>query len=192
MLGIPKGLLRPPNGADAIVQRLVRELALAGLHDLVLVGENEAYADLRLPMVADSPSGHGPMAGLLALTELALRRGQEFVLALACDMPAISARLIQRLCAEDPLADALVPRHLHWEPLCARYRAHVVRPLLGPLLRVGRLRMTDLLDALGERCVAMSLEPSELDGMRDWDCPSDLPEGVVYQGVLVPTGRRML
>lgn len=187
MSGIPKGLLQPPRSADGLVTRLAQQLSLAGLSDVVQVGEHEAYAHLGLPVVADAAEGCGPMAGLLGLVKHAKLRGNEFVLALACDMPAVDAQLLARLCTESLEADALVPKRQYWEPLCARYRARAVLPHLQALVGSGRLRMLDLLDVLGDSCVELALGTAEARALEDWDSPSDLPEGVVYQSA--PLGR---
>jgi molybdopterin-guanine dinucleotide biosynthesis protein A len=57
MGGLPKGLLRGPDGAT-LVERwraMLEELGLA----VVLVGEADAYEHLGLPMLTDEPPG-GP------------------------------------------------------------------------------------------------------------------------------------
>jgi molybdenum cofactor guanylyltransferase len=182
MLGKPKGLLCPPGSAQSLVERLVDNLVAAGLPDIVLVGKNEAYGRLSIPVVPDPPLGRGPMAGLLGLAEHAANSQFEFVLALACDMPGVDEALLRRLRGEFPAADALVPMREHWEPLCARYRVRAIMPCLQSLLNQGQYRMTSLLEMLGAACVRLPLDPSQAKTLEDWDAPSDLPEGASYLG----------
>ena len=182
MLGTPKGLLHPPSSAQNLVERLISNLVAAGLPDIVLVGNNDAYARLEIPVVPDSLPGRGPMAGLLGLAEYAANAQFEFVVALACDMPSVNAALLRRLRSEFTTADALVPMREHWEPLCARYRTRAILPCLQRLLEQGHGRMTSLLEMLGATCVRFPIDASKAEVLEDWDAPSDLPEGVSYLG----------
>jgi molybdenum cofactor guanylyltransferase len=182
MLGTPKGLLHPPGSAQNLVERLVGNLVAAGLTDIVLVGNNDAYGRLGIPVVPDPLLGCGPMAGLLGLAEYAANCRFEFVVAVACDMPAVDQALLLRLRTEFPTADALVPKREHWEPVCARYRARAILPCLQRMVEQGQGRMTRLLEQLGAACVALPIDASKAGTLEDWDAPSDLPEGVSYLG----------
>jgi molybdenum cofactor guanylyltransferase len=183
MQGVPKGLLRPPSAARNLVERLRDELKLAGVRDVVLVGENDAYASVGVRSVPDVALGQGPMAGLLALVQCGATEHDEFVLAVACDMPALDRATMRRLVHEQREAAALVPRRSHFEPLCARYRIAEVRPHLVRLLESGQQRMMHLLKALGAGCVPIDFPPSQYPILADWDCLDDLPEGVTYRGL---------
>lgn len=187
MHGVPKGLLRPPEGGLRLVERLRDELNFAGAQEIVLVGAHDAYASIGLPMLPDSPLGQGPMSGLLALVDYAGREHYEFVLAMACDMPAVDRTMLRRLVHEHREAAALVPRRSQFEPLCARYRVANLQSHLLRLIECGHYRMMQLLDALGSGCVAFEVEPSRYPILADWDAPEDLPEGVTYRGQ--PIGR---
>jgi molybdopterin-guanine dinucleotide biosynthesis protein A len=182
MLGTPKGLLHPPGSPQNLVERLVANLVAAELPDIVLVGNNEAYDRLRIPVVPDPLLGRGPMAGLLGLADYAANSQFEFVVAVACDMPGVDEALLRRLRSEFPMADALVPKREHWEPLCARYRARAILPYLQRLVTQGQARMTCLLELLGAACVRLPIDPSKAGVLEDWDAPSDLPDGVSYLG----------
>lgn len=190
MLGTPKGLLRPPGSAQTLVERLVDNLVAAELPDIVLVGNNEAYDKLGLPVVPDPLLGRGPIAGLLGLAEYAANSQFEFVVAVACDMPGVDQALLLRLRSEFPAADALVPKREHWEPLCARYRALAILPCLRRLVEQGQGRMASLLEQLGTACVRLPIDVSKVGVLEDWDAPSDLPEGVTYRGKPVRQGER--
>lgn len=190
MQGVPKGLLHSPKGSRTLVERLHDELQLAGVRDIVLVGENSAYAQLGLRTIPDAVVGQGPLSGLLALLECGEREHHEFVLAIACDMPAVDGATLRRLIDEHRDAAALVPRRSQFEPLCARYRISAVRPHLLRLLESGQRRMMQLLQALGASCVPLDVELSNYPMLADWDCPEDLPEGVTYLGQPFTSGMK--
>jgi FdhD protein/molybdopterin-guanine dinucleotide biosynthesis protein A len=190
MLGTPKGLLHPPGSAQNLVERLVGNLVAAELPNIVLVGDNEAYYRLGIPVVPDPLLGRGPIAGLLGLAEYAANSQFEFVLVVACDMPGVDSALLRRLRGEFPMADALVPKREHWEPLCARYRVRAILPCLQRLVQQGQGRMTSLLELLGEACVRLPIDASKAGLLEDWDAPSDLPEGVSYLGKPFRQGER--
>src|SRR5262245_17154452 len=105
MGGVAKGLLTLPDG-ETVIGRLLRVCAQALPGSTpVLVGEAAAYAALGLRAIADAPSGVGPLGGLRALLADARQDGHAAALVLACDMPHVSAELVQRLAHERP--DAL-------------------------------------------------------------------------------------
>lgn len=172
---VPKGLLRVPETGCTIVHRLSSDLRALGIERIVLVGRHPAYLHLGWTIIRDAQPGRGPMGGLLGLVRHAMKLGILQVLAIACDMPNLSACLLRRLIREHREADALVPERERLEPLCARYRVAAVAPLLEHLLASGCYRMTSLLDALGTGCVHLALDQHEAAGLNDWDSPSDLP-----------------
>lgn len=187
MRGLPKGLLQPPGQSLTLVQKLVNELTAVGVREVVLVGANPAYAGIPLSVVDDAAVGEGPIAGLLGLVTRAEQAQFEFVLAIACDMPAITLGLLSRLLHERRDAVALVPRRAQFEPLCARYRVKPVLPHLIRMANSGQYRLMHLLDALKAGCVPLEVEPEQSDALLDWDSPSDLPAGVTYAGQPVDT-----
>jgi molybdopterin-guanine dinucleotide biosynthesis protein A len=138
--------------------------------DVVLVGEAGAYAALELEALADEPEGIGPLGGLLAL----LRRAEGgTILAVACDMPFVSPRLVEGLLSAATDAPIVAPRlNDRWEPLCARYDAARVLPTAAEHARRGLTSLQRLLDALG----AVSLPEGAYDPreLRDWDEPEDM------------------
>ena len=151
MGGTAKGLLTAPGG-ETLVERWAGLLSSRGL-DLVLVGERAEYARLGLEVLADHPAGIGPLGGLVALLE---RAGQLPALAFACDMPFVSAPLVDRLLATSPRAAVLAPRRGdRWEPLCARYDPSRVLPLAAARARGQDHSLQRLLHAVG----AQTLEP---------------------------------
>src|SRR5688500_15499985 len=78
----------------------------AGDLRLYLVGDSSAYSASGVLRLADDPLGVGPMGGLRAFLREAERLGLPAV-ALANDLPFLTARLVERLCFENREAAAL-------------------------------------------------------------------------------------
>jgi molybdenum cofactor guanylyltransferase len=173
MNGLPKGLIAPSPGAAAPVARALACADALGLRAL-LVGEHSAYAQAfpDVSVLADDPTGIGPIGGLRALCRAA-RAGA--VIALACDMPYVPASLLQRLATTDSRAPALLPRGAggFWEPLCARYDADALLPALDAAVAAGEHSLQRLVSRIGAR--ELTLDASERAALFDWDCPDDLP-----------------
>ncbi len=168
MGGLPKGLLRTAGGVT-LVERLHGLLVSVGA-EVVLVGASDAYAALGFESIADEPRGVGPIGGLGGL----LRRAAGApTLALACDMPYVSAALLARLASAPPAPVVAPKRDGRWEPLCARYDPARVLPVLSRLLAARRHALQAVLDEAG--AVALPLSDDEAMELRDWDVPSDLP-----------------
>jgi molybdopterin-guanine dinucleotide biosynthesis protein A len=103
----------------AVLDELCAEVLLA-------CGSRERYSELGRPLVLDGLGEAGPLAGLAAGLQEAARRGFEWVLVLACDMPAADPRLLAELLrrAREARADACLlqlPRGT--QPLFAAYRS---------------------------------------------------------------------
>ena len=172
MGGKPKGLLPAPDTGEPLVlrsTRLARELGFTP----VLVGAADAYRTLLpdLTCLADAPSGIGPLGGLMALLRWA---GASPAIALACDMPMISAELLARLAAHPSRAQVLAARGASglWEPLCARYSSAEIAPELTRALDAG----VRSFQALFARLVLeeLTLSPMERAALVDWDTPEDV------------------
>jgi molybdopterin-guanine dinucleotide biosynthesis protein A len=147
---------------------------LAGLDRVALVGSHDAYHFLELSTLVDRPNARGPIAGLAALFDQAKLDEVGHVIALACDMPYVTAGLIGRLACEDPEAIALVPKRERFEPLCARYDVARASPHLDRMVIEGTFALHGLLDALGDGCRTLQLSEEEAMELRDWDCLDDI------------------
>jgi molybdopterin-guanine dinucleotide biosynthesis protein A len=173
MGGKAKGLLQIDG--QTLVEKL-RQLA-EPLAEVFLVGDAGPYADLGLPSLADRPAGIGPLGGLIALLE---RTGEGTALALACDMPWVSRRLLDSLLDAPPAAVVAPRREGRWEPLCARYDASLILETARQNAAEGRTSLQALLDAAGARPLPESdYDPAEL---TDWDTPSDVASGRIFTG----------
>lgn len=182
MGGRPKGLLPAPDTGEPLVLRLTRLAHGLGL-EVRLVGESPAFTEqaraLRelqgLIVLPDRPAGIGPLGGLHALLDEAAPRD---AVVLACDLPHLSAPLLQRLLPPlEPGFDARVPRReaaggtTGWEPLCARYGASAL-PALQEALAQGVRSFHGLLARL--RVEALELDAAGQRGLADWDSPEDV------------------
>jgi molybdopterin-guanine dinucleotide biosynthesis protein A len=176
MGGIAKGLLTAPQTSETLVERLLRVSREAlGAQESLLVGRASAYAELGLAFVEDSPPGVGPLGGLAALLETAVTRGHGAVIALACDLPHVSAGLIARLAAHAPAALAVAPRPDGvWQPLVARYEPRSALEAARSALAAGDRALYRVLDRLGSGAVELALSAEEAAQLRDWDEPGDL------------------
>lgn len=164
MGGIPKGLLPSPSG-EPIVTRLVSMLRDLGA-EVVLVGQNDAYAEVGVPQIADAAGVEGPLAGLVALLE----RSQTAI-TVACDMPFVSPSLLTKLIGAPPAAICAPRIEGRWEPFFARYDSARVLPVARDHAARRELALQRLFDA----CAAVALDlPQELEReLADWDRPED-------------------
>jgi molybdopterin-guanine dinucleotide biosynthesis protein A len=183
MGGKPKGLLRTGDDEESVIDRTVA-LAREVSPRVVLVGRSDAYS-LELPRVPDRiadavmeppaqatsrEGAWGPMGGLASLLGYA---GAGSAIALACDMPFISAELLHRLAAHEPESVAVAPkRNGQWEPFLARFEVARTLPIVESRLTRRALAMRGLLDEL--MATELPLFPGESTLLTDWDCPGDM------------------
>jgi molybdenum cofactor guanylyltransferase len=142
-MGRPKALL--PVGGTTLIEWLTARLAPGFAHLVVAAREAERLPPgLRPRLVTDLHSGAGPLAGV----EAGLAASpHDVVVAVACDMPAVTVDLLQRLthAAGAAEVDAAVPRVAgRPEPACAAYRQSAAGPIAAALA-AGRLRAADAL-----------------------------------------------
>ena len=173
--GLAKGNLRTREG-ERVIERLIAACREAlDEPNLALVGAVDGYADLGLPALADAPAGVGPIGGLRALLLAGAARGVPSVLALACDLPFLSARLIRRLATEELDAAFLSPRDGEfWQPLVARYDTSAALAAVDAALAHGERALKSVPARLGPRARALSIDERERLELRDCDSPADL------------------
>jgi len=170
MGGVCKALLPLPSG-ESILRRTLRIIGEAGLEPVLLGPTPAILAALdgqALPeSVPDAAPNSGPLGGLVSLLDL----GPDPALAVAGDMPFITAQLLTRLQTESLRAAILAPRSgAYWEPLCARYDSRAVAQIARRRLEARELSLQGLLNEVGAVC--LSLDNQEL--LRDWDTPADM------------------
>ncbi|MEL6452221.1 MAG: molybdenum cofactor guanylyltransferase MobA [Pseudomonadota bacterium] len=89
-------------GGEALITRVIARLSpqVAGLA-LNANGDPARFADLRLPVVADSVAGYaGPLAGVLAGLDWAAAHGADTIVTAAADTPFLPCDLVPRLQVE--------------------------------------------------------------------------------------------
>jgi len=177
MGGAPKGLLPLPGPAhETLVARAVRVVREAGLRP-VFIGHAPWLGDVApdVPRWTDRHTGIGPMGGLATL--LAQSDGV-YAIALACDMPYVTAAMLARLASVETNAAIVAPRMTRgtgWEALCARYHRDRVSSVIEALVASRRYALQAAFDELPVE--PLLLGDSEAAALRDWDAPSDVERG---------------
>ena len=175
-MGEHTGLLRAPGGSEPILAALVRGARDAGLLP-VLVGEASPYEHLvpDVARIADDPPGAGPLAGLHAALRHASKVGRSHVIAVACDMPYVSADALGQV--RDHASDATVvaPRRGNdapWEPMLARYEAARLADLVEQAIERGQRSFQRLFSSV--LIESLPLSPAIERALEDWDTPEDM------------------
>ncbi|MDY7012207.1 MAG: molybdenum cofactor guanylyltransferase [Cyanobacteriota bacterium] len=142
--------------------------------------EYQNWLDDRYLFLEESNPGQGPLA---ALTE-GLERLQldnpaiAWVLLLACDLPQLDSRVLQRWSAQlphlPPTTLALVPRHEDlWQPLCGFYRASAHSSLVDFMQKGERSFQSWLSRGVAE---SLSLAEAEAKMLLNCNQPGDVSE----------------
>lgn len=178
MGGVAKGLLAAPSGGETLVTRLVRICKQAApAAELCLVGQRAAYAELGLLVLADEPSGVGPIGGLRALLRHAERQQAPKTLALACDLPFLDESVLSRLLVPSQHA-ARVPRFEgHLQPLTALYVTEPSLRAVDAALADGQHALRDVLQRLGDTLEVLDFLGVAGRALEDWDQPEDMQRG---------------
>jgi molybdopterin-guanine dinucleotide biosynthesis protein A len=164
------GLMRTESG-ETLVARW-RALFGSLCIPAVLVGYNDVYSPLGMTMLRDEGTGLGPLGGLLALLGHAVHTDQTRVVCVACDMPYVTSRLMQRL-VDAPSARAVAPwQEGRWEPFLSRFEARAALPVARSLARSGVTSLQALLAGL--RAAALDLSDADREELRDWDTSYDV------------------
>jgi molybdopterin-guanine dinucleotide biosynthesis protein A len=175
MGGVVKGLLPTADGRSVVERLLAETRAALPEAPIALVGAASSYDAFGLPSLSDTPPGIGPLGGLRALLARTAELGLSHALALACDLPAISANLIRRLAEAEPAASAVAPREPGgpWYALSARY-ALTALPVLDAQIAADERALQRLFARLGPSAFELPLTAAELSLLADWDRPEDL------------------
>lgn len=176
-MGEPKGLLSIPGSSEPILEALVRRGREAGFEP-VLVGDATPYSQLAggVLRLDDDPPGAGPLAGLHAALRHALKTHRSQLVAIACDMPFVSAEALAE--ARDHCSTAVVvaPKRAAdapWEPMLARYDAVRLADPLAEAISRGERSFQKLFASI--EVEALPLSDTVAQALEDWDYPQDLP-----------------
>jgi len=138
MGGINKALLE--IGGSKVVERVKRTLDRVFSEIVLITNSPDEFAFLNLPMFPDLIPGHGSLGGLY--TGLSVCGGNHGFL-VACDMPFLQEKVIERLILALEDHDVVVPRiRGHLEPLHAIY-SKACRPHIRDLMSKGDLKILD-------------------------------------------------
>lgn len=123
--------------------------------DVVIIGDPGRYGHFGYKIYPDQVPACGPMGGIY--TALGVT-AHDWNVVVACDMPFISARVLQALIARCPASQAAsiaaIGRAGELEPLCAVYHRRC-RPILNDAIQERRFRMRDLIGELDVETVAV-------------------------------------
>jgi molybdopterin-guanine dinucleotide biosynthesis protein A len=150
-------------GGTRIIDRQLAILRTLSEDVMVVANDPTRYAALQLPVVPDLVPGAGALGGVYTALDTARH---DVVVVLACDLPFVTADLLDRLITEaDDTVDAVVPRSRRGlEPLCAVYRKRCA-PVLRERIETGALQLSALPDVLRVREVGpAALAPYDATG----------------------------
>jgi len=141
-MGVDKTLLDVDG--EPLVARVVHAVSAVCAHPIVVTNRPEALSSIGLPadvrVIQDEVAYQGPLGGLVT----ALAQAQdEWLLAVAADMPHLTPEVIRALWDLRGDADAVVPiTPKGLEPLLALYRVEACLPVAREILATGRRRPT--------------------------------------------------
>jgi molybdenum cofactor guanylyltransferase len=130
-------------GGSPLISYPLAALAAAGVEAVVCAKEGEELPPLEAPILREPPRPRHPLRGIVT----ALRAGEERpVVAVACDMPFVSPRLLSLLASSpEPLVIPALGGRL--QPLLGRYDPVLLPRLEEALAREAPMRET--IESLG-------------------------------------------
>jgi molybdopterin-guanine dinucleotide biosynthesis protein A len=130
-------------GGETLVARAIRKARCVADEVFISANETAPFEPYGLPIVRDLQPGSGPLGGLHAALRYTRR---DLVLLLACDLPFLTASLLETLIAASRDVDAVLPVTADGRahPLCAVYRKSSL-PAVEDGLRKGRYKMIEAL-----------------------------------------------
>jgi molybdopterin-guanine dinucleotide biosynthesis protein A len=156
--GSPKALARV--GGIPIVERVLRAMT-AVVPDIVMIAnQNEIARAVKLPWRSDTTPGAGALGGIYTALLWAKEKERTGILAAACDMPFVSAGLLEEILrvAAERDADVVAPEgggRRDIEPLCAFYDVSCL-PGIRDALQRGDHRMISFHDDVRIRRIPLA------------------------------------
>ncbi len=141
-MGRNKALMSLVEGGPTVIELEVERLRRVADEILLVGSDPEPYSFLGLPVVPDEFPNAGSLGGIYSGLRAS---GNEYALAVACDMPFLSVPLLEHMASLPRDYDALVPRLDEPEPMHAIYARRCV-PWMEEKLREGRYRIVGWFD----------------------------------------------
>ncbi|MDZ4655465.1 MAG: formate dehydrogenase accessory sulfurtransferase FdhD [Coriobacteriia bacterium] len=177
-MGIDKTLL--PIEGEPLVVRVAESVSAVCAHTVIVTNRPEALEDVDLPagvrVLQDSVAYQGPLGGLATALEQA---EDEWVLAVAADMPWLRPELVRALWDARDGAQVVIPVGPKGaEPLLALYHTSCL-PVARAVLDSGRRRLVAILPSV--KVVEVSIESlrdvdPELRSLVNVNTPEELAE----------------
>lgn len=162
-----------------LIQRVVERLQPIADELIVTTNQPEAYAFLNLPLHADLKPGRGALGGLYTAIASAT---QPLVAVVACDMPFVSAALLEyatRLMQTEamdvvipqvPSTDATEKRSGGYEPLHAVYRRATCLPAIDSAIQSDQWKVIAWFPQVKVRALTLEqIKPFDLAGLAFWN-----------------------
>ncbi len=178
-MGVDKTLLQVEG--EPMVARVVAAVSEVCEHTVIVTNRPESLAQVAMPaevgIFTDEVAYQGPLGGLSTALAIA---NDDWVLAVAADMPWLSGDVVRTLWAARNGHDVIIPMTPKGpEPLLALYRVEAVLPAAREVLATGRRRIVAMfpkLDVLELPIESLrEIDPS-LDSFFNVNTPADLAE----------------
>lgn len=132
---------RLPVGNRSILDRQLAVLRSLTDRILIVANEPDRFPHVGLPVAGDLVPGAAALGGIYTALATATT---EHVLAIACDLPFLSAPFLQYVVTSAEGFDLVIPRSPDGlQPICAMYSRACLEPIRG-LLAASRLCVQDL------------------------------------------------
>ncbi len=175
--GIDKAALSVPSPSkpQTFLEHILAELKSADLPILLAGRANQTNPAPPHPFIQDNYPNTGPLGALTTAMENA---STEWVFIVACDLPAFSATVVQRLLAlrqNHPSATSLIPKtNEHLEVTAALYHRSHLSALQGELAK-GNYSLKRWIHSLDSSNVAIwDTSDDEAQWFRNVNSPEDL------------------
>jgi molybdopterin-guanine dinucleotide biosynthesis protein A len=137
-MGTDKALL--PVGGQSMIKHVVETVRVKVREVNIISNEPQKYAFLNLPIYKDAVQKRSPLVGIYTAL---LHSRQQRCLTIACDLPFLSAELIQFLCENCDSYDVLAfESDSGIEPLCAVYSKNCL-PVIEKQIHSDNFKITN-------------------------------------------------
>lgn len=178
-MGVDKTLLAV-DGVP-LVSRVLEAVRDVCAHSVVVTNRPEALDEVNIPadvgILTDEVAYQGPLGGLVTVLDAA---EDEWVLALAADMPWLSPEVVRSLWQLRDDADVVVPvTEKGTEPLLALYRVDACLPAARAAIASGRRRLVAIFPTVTVREVPVDVLRSADPDLRSFmnvNTPADLAD----------------